>query len=167
MDDAPLSHSHSRVRYCNSMLVRIPTETIRFVFLGTFYIIVKMSEVFLTTDQSFRLRMRGNREMSGGGGAVRNVMPLHPSLLSCNREELYGKLLRAAGDGSGPEIQINGLGREGGMGRLLFVKKSHAMHRLRDIQGEGSRLLKWEYEGRAEEEWKIETVGLLGTYLLG
>ena len=50
--------------------------------------------------------------MSGGGGAVRNVMPLHPSLLSCNREELYGKLLRSGG-GGGPEIQINGLGREG------------------------------------------------------
>ena len=127
MDDAPLSHSHSRVRYCNPMHahVGIPTETIRLVFLGTFSIIVKKAEVFLPTDQSFRLRMRGNREMSGGGGgAVRNVMPLHPSLLSCNREELYGKLLRAAGDGSGPEIQINGLGREGGMGRLLFVKKS-------------------------------------------
>ena len=67
---------------------------------------------FQTEKERERERERGgNREMSGG--AVRNVLPLHPSLLSCNREELYGKLLRAEGGGSGPEIQINGIGRGG------------------------------------------------------
>ena len=78
-------------------------------------------------SQTMREVGRGNREMSG---AVRNVMPLHPSLLSCNRgvrerEELYGKLLRADGAarrrrGGGPEIQINGLGRGRLTGKTAF-----------------------------------------------
>ena len=49
------------------------------------------------------------------GGAVRNVMPLHPSLLSCNREELYGKLLRSGGAAVDLKSRLMGLG--GGEGR--------------------------------------------------
>ena len=47
------------------------------------------------------------------GGAVRNVMPLHPSLLSCNREELYGKLLRSGGAAVDLKSRLMGFGREG------------------------------------------------------
>ena len=51
------------------------------------------------------------------GGAVRNVMPLHPSLLSCNREELYGKLLRSGGAAVDLKSRLMGLGEEGREGK--------------------------------------------------
>ena len=66
-----------------------------------------MRYISVLKSQTMREVGRGNREMSG---AVRNVMPLHPSLLSCNREELYGKLLRSGGAAVDLKSRLMGLG---------------------------------------------------------
>ena len=83
-------------------------------------------------------------------------MPLHPSLLSCNREELYGKLLRAAAavDLKSRLMGLKGRAREGRKKKEdCFLLRNpipilaEKMGQKRE-EGGGLGVLKREYEGR-------------------